>query len=206
MVRELLIATMNTGKLAELRKLCEHLEIRVLGLADVPDVTRVDVEETASTLEGNALIKAYTYAVRTGYLTLAEDSGLEVDALKGAPGVRSARWVDGTDDDRNRALLKALHGVPESERSARFCTVIALVDPETLRAVTAEGEAEGRILFETRGTNGFGYDPLFCYSATGRTGGEMTRDEKNMVSHRSNALAHLPRLLAFLGQGSYPHH
>lgn len=195
-MRTLLIATGNTGKLTEMRALFHDLPFALVGLTDVPGLADLSVEETASTFEGNALIKAFSYAHASGLLTLAEDSGLEVDALDGAPGVQSARWVTGSDADRNTALLAKLAQVPDAERTARFRTVIAIVEPATHSARTCTGRAEGVIVDTPRGEGGFGYDPIFRYAASGKTGGEMTRDEKNTVSHRQQACRAAKALLA----------
>jgi XTP/dITP diphosphohydrolase len=136
-------------------------------------------------------------AILANALTAAEDSGLEVDALQGAPGVQSTRWVPGTDEDRCQALLKQLQGVYADQRTAHYRACVALVDPVTLEAHTFFGTCSGTIGHEPVGENGFGYDPVFIHTETGKTGAQMTQEEKNAVSHRKRAwqqlVAHLAR-------------
>lgn len=153
------------------------------------EVDAPDVEETGETLEENARLKALSAARATGYWALGEDTGLEVDALGGAPGVRSARYaVDGaSDEDNNAKLLRELQGVTEAQRTARFRTVMALASPDG-RVWTTEGRMEGLILSEPRGAGGFGYDPLFFSPQAGRTLAELSVKEKDAVSHRGKAL------------------
>jgi XTP/dITP diphosphohydrolase len=146
------------------------------------------VEEAAMTFEGNAIIKAMTYGHLTGYLTLADDAGLEVDALDGRPGVYSARYAPGTDTDRYRALLRELHDVPDHNRGAQFRAVIAIYDPKTTKIRTCEGIYRGVLLRQPQGCHGFGYDPIFYDPGAGKTAAEMTVEEKNLVSHRGQAL------------------
>ena len=154
-----------------------------------------EVEEPAMTFEGNAIIKAMTYGRQTGLLTVAEDTGLEVDALNGRPGVLSARYASGTDKDRYEKLISELKGVPEDERTARFIAVVAIYDPLTDKISTCDGISEGKIAMEPRGNNGFGYDPVFIFSKFGKTGGELTLEQKNSVSHRGNAFRKAKELL-----------
>jgi XTP/dITP diphosphohydrolase len=163
-------------------------------LADWPDATLP--EETADTYAGNALLKARAAVPITGCLVLADDSGLEVDALGGAPGLRSARYGGpGLDDaGRVRLLLDALRAVPANERSARFRCVIALVAPDG-REWLVDGTVEGRIAEAPRGCGGFGYDPVFFYPPFGRTLAELTEAEKSRVSHRARAVMAARRLL-----------
>jgi XTP/dITP diphosphohydrolase len=187
--RTLLIATRNPGKYREITAALQGLPLTWLSLDDIsrlsPDFT---VEESAMTLEGNAIIKAMTYGHLTGNLTLADDAGLEVDALNGRPGVHSARYAPGTDADRCSALLKELHDVPEHARGAQFRTVIAIYDPASNNIRTCEGVYGGILLREPQGQNGFGYDPIFYDPNAGKTAADMTVDEKNTVSHRGRAL------------------
>jgi len=188
-MRKLLIATRSKGKFPEI----------VIGLRGLPfgfiNVTQVaslpagfEVEEPAQTFEGNAVIKAMTLGKKTGLLTLAEDAGLEVDALSGRPGVYTARYASGTDEDRYRKLLGELEGIREEKRTARFRAVVAIYDPKNDRVRTCEGVYEGRIAMEPKGSNGFGYDPIFYNIELGKTNAEMTMEEKNTVSHRGEAL------------------
>lgn len=185
----LLVASSNRGKLAELRSLLADLPVEVLSLSDVlPDAP--PVVEDGETFQENALIKARAAARRANLVTLAEDSGLEVDALGGRPGVRSARFArDGaTDAENNAALLSALEGVGDGERQARFRCVMVLLDPASGEApLVTEGTCEGRIGREAKGTGGFGYDPLFVVADCGRTMAELDEVEKNRVSHRGKA-------------------
>jgi len=187
--RKLLIATRSKGKFPEIVSLLEGMPFEFLNLNDVPEIPKgYEVEEPAETFEGNAIIKAMALGKKSGLLTLAEDAGLEVDALSGQPGVYSARYAPGTDKDRYMKLLSELKNVPEKERTARFKAVIAIYDPENDRVRTCEGTYEGVIASEPKGTNGFGYDPVFYNVELGKTYAEMTLEEKNSVSHRGAAL------------------
>jgi len=184
----LLLATHNQGKRREWRALLDGLDVELL----LPDDLGLhdDVEETGETYTENALIKARALAAASGLPTLADDSGLEVDALDGAPGVRSARYHLGTDEVRYRALLKALVGVPEEKRGARFRCIAALVIPgegDAACEFTTEGVCEGVIGFAPAGEEGFGYDPVFYLPDRGRTMAELPAEEKNCISHRARA-------------------
>ena len=187
MARKLLAATHNRGKLVELKKLLEGLPVELLTLDDLPGFP--PVEETGDTFRENAVIKAALLAKESGILTVADDSGLEVDALNGQPGVYSARFAGEPPDDRrnNRKLLQMLAGVPPAQRTARFVCVIAIATPDG-QVHTAEGQCEGIILTESRGEGGFGYDPLFYVPALQKTMAELTLEEKNRISHRGQAL------------------
>jgi len=188
----LVLATANAGKVRELRALiAEWGAIEVLSLADVTPV--VMPEESGETYVENAVLKARAVASATGLPALADDSGIEVDALGGAPGVRSARYA-ATDAARNARLLAALHDVPEERRTARYRAVVALAFPDDT-VLTAEGSCEGRIAHEPRGSGGFGYDPIFIATELGRTVGEMSDEEKARVSHRARAIRALGRAL-----------
>ena len=182
---KLAIATNNQHKLQEIRAILGDSFEELLSLKDLG--IDVDVEETGSTLEENALIKARAILSLSGIATLADDTGLMVDALRGAPGVYSARYAgDEHDDAKNRALLlKNLDGV--KDRSAHFATVIALCYPDG-KTLTASGRVNGEILLSERGTEGFGYDSLFFSTELGKTFAEATQAEKNSVSHRGRAL------------------
>ncbi len=140
------------------------------------------------TFEGNAIIKAMTCGHLTGCLTLADDAGLEVDALAGRPGVHSARYAPGTDADRYRALLRELHDIPDHDRGAQFRAVMAIYDPNHTKIRTCEGIYRGVLLRQPQGQNGFGYDPIFYDPKAGKTAAEMTVEEKNTRSHRGQAL------------------
>ncbi len=183
---KLVLASKNPHKLLEMQTILGQLGLEVVLERDVG--VDVDVEETGTTFEENALLKARAVMEASGMAAIADDSGLMVDALNGAPGVYSARY-GGLDSDsaRTALLLHNLEGVPEERRTARFVSAIACVLPDG-RVVTARGVCEGRILFETRGSNGFGYDPVFYVPQLGKTFAEAGGSEKNAVSHRGNAL------------------
>jgi|KBSSwiStaDraftv2_1062776.scaffolds.fasta_scaffold188242_2 XTP/dITP diphosphohydrolase len=191
---KLLVATANEGKLREVEAALARLGIDVVGLSALSDAT--PVEETGATFLENAKRKAEVYSRRTDLPVLADDSGLEVDALEGRPGVLSARFGGPqlSDVARCKAVLKGLVDVPEEARTARFQCVLAVARGGRTLA-TFEGVAEGRILRELRGKNGFGYDPIFLQPESGRTFAEMTAEEKEAVSHRGRALAALARAL-----------
>ena len=182
---KLLIATHNAGKLAELRDLLRNAPYELVSLSDVG--IELDVEETGDTLEENAALKATTYARLAGMLTLADDSGLEVDALDGAPGVHSARYAgpNATDSDRIAKLLANLAAHPQPW-NARFRCVIAIAAPGGNTELHG-GACEGVIIPYPRGKNGFGYDPIFHIPEQNRTMAELTDAEKNALSHRAIA-------------------
>lgn len=193
---DLVIATRNQGKLKEIRRLLAEVQVEVVGLdafADLPEVL-----EDGDTFEANARKKAQTVARLTGRTTLADDSGLVVAALKGEPGVHSARYAgeQAGDSDNNEKLLSALHGVPLSERQAAFHCVMALCWPDGTCS-TFNGEVSGLILESPRGAGGFGYDPLFLVREYGKTMAELPLEVKNRISHRGQALR---KVLDFLKQ------
>lgn len=192
---KLLIATQNQGKLGEFRRLLEGFEI--VSTADV-GLGDYDVEETGATFAENAILKARAYASASGLYALADDSGLAVDALNGAPGVYSARYGGAGLDDagRRHKLLEALQHVPDDERTARFVCVIAVADPASDSVVTVEGRCEGVILREERGAGGFGYDRLFLPDGHMQTFGELPHEVKNGISHRGRAMQNIKPLLA----------
>jgi XTP/dITP diphosphohydrolase len=191
---DLLLASQNPGKLAEMRKLVAGLPFRVLGPREV-GITEAP-EETGRTFLENAILKARYYAGRSGLLTVADDSGIAVDALDGQPGLYSSRFggEDASDADRNRLLLEKLRGVAHENRGARFTSAVAVVR-EGRVLFEAQESVEGFIAEQTRGPNGFGYDPLFFYPPFGRTFGETAPAEKDRVSHRGKAFARLRRFL-----------
>lgn len=185
--KSLVLATRNAGKIRELHALLSGLGFEVLGLDSFPRLG--EIEETGSTFAENSLLKARTVAQATGLVALADDSGLEVDALNGAPGVYSARYSGpgATDEKNNRKLLDALHSVPEERRGCRFVSVVAAVAPGGAELL-AEGRWEGRVLTAPRGAGGFGYDPLFLDLELGQSAAELAAEEKNARSHRGRAL------------------
>ena len=201
-MRRLLIATSNAGKVREFREMLGDGRFEWGDLSQHAPVT--PVEETGRTFLANACLKAEGYAKQFDTWALADDSGLEVDALGGAPGVHSARWAElnGTgkgDADNNATLLRQLHDVPDERRTGRFVCVLALADPGGRIILTARDSAEGRILRRPRGSNGFGYDPLFFIDALGRTTAELSPAEKHAVSHRGKALRRLKGLMERAG-------
>jgi XTP/dITP diphosphohydrolase len=188
----ILIATCNAGKAREFREMLASHHLKWSDLSDRADARAV--EETGLTFRANACVKAADYARQFGTWTLADDSGLEVDALDGSPGVYSARWAEmrGTgkgDADNNTTLLRQLEDVPDDRRTGRFVCVLALADPTGRIVFTARDAVEGRILRNPRGSNGFGYDPLFLIDELGRTTAELPPEEKHRISHRGKALA-----------------
>jgi XTP/dITP diphosphohydrolase len=192
---KLLVATRNAGKLREVRARVGGIE--VLSLDDV--ALAPEVEETEETLEGNARLKALAASRASGLWSLADDSGLFVDALGGAPGVRSARYAPGTDADRIRKLLGEMDAVPDGRRGAAFRCVLALASPAG-EVREARGECRGEILRAPRGSGGFGYDPVFLVPELGRTMAELTLEEKGRISHRARALGALePELSSLSG-------
>ncbi len=179
----ILVATQNRFKAAEISRLLGDTDVRVLTLADV--APSLEIPETGVTFAENARLKAVAAAQATGYLTLADDSGLAVDALEGAPGVYSKRFAD-SDPARNARVLAGLRGVPWDRRTARFHCAVVIADATGVRAEIEE-TAAGHITDAPRGDDGFGYDPIFQPDGETRTMAEMTMDEKNVLSHRGKA-------------------
>ncbi len=195
--RGILIATRNRGKMAELASLLASAPFQLLSLDDAG--VEDEAPETGATFKENARIKAEEYARLSGMLTLADDSGLEVDALGGEPGVMSARYAgdDASDADRIAFLLGKLEGAPDEALSARFRCVIAVARPGE-SAELRGGTCEGRIARSPRGAGGFGYDPIFLLPALGRTMAELSPEEKNQLSHRGIAARRTAELLRTL--------
>jgi XTP/dITP diphosphohydrolase len=184
---KLLVATGNPGKLKEIRRLLADSPVQVVGLDAYPELP--EVVEDGDSFAANACKKAQQMAAATGCLTLADDSGLVVEALGGAPGVISARYAgeEGDDEANNRKLMQALRDVPDDRRQAAFHCVMALAEPGG-RCRTFEGRISGMLLREPRGEGGFGYDPYFLVPEYGKTTAELSLDIKNRISHRGQAL------------------
>jgi len=183
---EILLATTNNGKVLELAEMLKTNEINILSLSDFPGLP--EIEENGRTFAENALIKARTASAWTKMITLADDSGLEVDALNGAPGIFSARYAGEPKNDacNIEKLLAELNHVPENARTARFRCCLAIVTPDGQESLI-EGKVEGTILKTKKGKGGFGYDPVFYLPELGRTMAELTIEEKNTISHRAQA-------------------
>ena len=196
----LLIATHNAGKLREYAQLLAGFGAEVVNLHDI-GLSHLDVDETGDTFKANALLKATTYARASGIITIADDSGLEVDALGGAPSIYSARYGgEGLDEAGRRAyLLAQLVDVPDEARTARFVCVIALYNPLTGAFATCEGVCEGRILHQdSEGAGGFGYDKLFVPDGYTQSFAQLPAEQKNAISHRGRAMQGVPQALAAL--------
>lgn len=197
---EILVGTTNPGKFVEVEAILKVLPIKIVPLSSLSGWP--EVVEDGDTFEENVLKKARTLADFSGCLTLADDSGLEVDALGGAPGVFSARYSGEESDDvqNNEKLLRALTDLPQEKRGARFVCVLALCTPASLgrKEWLFRAECEGWIAFTLKGENGFGYDPLFFYPPFGKTFGEVDRETKGRVSHRGKALKKLVEALPSL--------
>ena len=194
---DLLVATTNQGKFAEIQTFLKRLPLRILSLRDLANPPAV--VEDGTSFAANALKKARTLAQFSGLLTLADDSGIEVDALGGAPGIFSARYggAEGSDEANNEKLLRELANVPEEKRTGRFVCVLALCAPDAagLKEWTVRESCEGRISLTLKGANGFGYDPLFFYPPFGKTFGEIAGETKATVSHRGKALRKLAEMM-----------
>lgn len=191
----IIAATKNKHKIEEIQAITKEFGMDVVSRADagVPDI---EVEEDGDTFEKNSEKKAREIMELCGEITIADDSGLMVDALDGAPGVISARFAgeDGNDLKNNEKLLKLLEDVPPEKRTARFVSVITMVYPDG-RKIVARGECKGHMIYQPKGSNGFGYDPLFVPDGYDRTFAELTGEEKNRISHRAVALQNLRRKL-----------
>ena len=197
---DVIAATRNKGKAREIREALKGLGLRILTLSDFSDVP--EIEEDGKSFIENALKKARFYSKYFGKLTIADDSGLEVDRLKGLPGIHSARYCGekASSQENNRKLLNAVKGVPFSKRGARFKGILAMVSPDG-REVIKEGSCRGKIGFKEKGKRGFGYDPLFLLPKYGKTMAELSLEEKNKISHRGKALKKLRRVIrAFMDE------
>lgn len=200
----LLIGTQNSGKVVEIKRILGGIPAELISLNDLPEIAS-PVEDGATFLD-NAMIKAMYYFEQSGIMAMADDSGLEVDALSGAPGVRSARYGgEGLNDsDRTALVLEQMRGVADDKRSARFRCVIAVAGPGMPNGcyITAEGVVDGMITREPRGDNGFGYDPIFVPNGEIRTTAELSESEKDALSHRGIALRSLKLDLLEILSGS----
>lgn len=197
----LVVASRNRGKIGEIQRLLDTEKLK-FELQSVADFKLPDVEETGDSFEANALLKARTIASATGFPAIADDSGLAVDALGGAPGIYSARWSGAHGDDRANIekLLKDLVNVSAEMRSGRFIAVVVIALPNG-ESISARGELPGMIRFEASGVNGFGYDPIFEPIGESRTLAQMAPEEKDAISHRARALHELaPKIAAFLNR------
>lgn len=192
----LLLATNNVDKARELVKLLKGVPYHIVTPVDLG--LKLDVRETGDTLEENAALKAKAFAKASGLLSLADDSGLEVDALNGEPGVRTARYAgeNKTDAQRNQHLLAKLKGIPLAKRTARFRSVIAIVSPKG-SVKFCEGRVEGLIALEPKGDKGWGHDPIFYLPGIGKTMGEISRSVKGKYSHRGRAARRAATILRF---------
>lgn len=195
-MKQVVIATKNKGKAKDFEALFAPLGYKVVTMFDVaPDM---EIEETGTTFEENAVLKAETLANELGTIVIADDSGLAVDALNGEPGVYSARYAGDHDDAANIVkVLENLQGVKYEERTARFVCCIAIAGPK-METTTVFGTCEGIILEEKRGTNGFGYDPIFFVPELDKAMAELTAEEKGRISHRGNAIRQLADALSIL--------
>jgi XTP/dITP diphosphohydrolase len=189
-----IVATRNKGKIREIRGALKGVGLRIYSLNDFSDVP--EIEEDGKSFAENALKKARFYSKYFGKLTIADDSGLEVDGLQGLPGIYSARYAGerASSQENSQKLLREMQGLPISKRGARFKCVIAVVSQDG-REATAEGSCKGRIGFKEKGRKGFGYDPLFILPKYGKTMAELSLEEKNGISHRGKALRKIRRII-----------
>ena len=192
---EILAATGNSGKIRELKDFLTELDLRLRSLTEFSQV--VEAEETGATFIENAVLKAKSYALQTNLWTLADDSGLEVDALDGAPGIFSARYAgqNATDEEKIAKLLQELNDLPNAERGARFACAMAVSDENGEIKFSAEGICRGRIALFPSGRNGFGYDPIFIPDGFDQTFGELSVEIKRKISHRAQAIAKIIQFL-----------
>lgn len=200
-IEKIIFATGNENKLKEIRAILNKPDIEIISMreAGITD----DIEENGSTFSENSLIKARAVSERTGFPAMADDSGLEVDYLNGEPGIYSARYLgrDTGHDKKNAYILEKLSGVKDEERGARFVCAVSLVLPDG-REFVRMGVMEGRIAYEAKGSNGFGYDPIFFLPEYGKTSAELLPEEKNRISHRGKALMRIKELIGELKNGA----
>lgn len=200
MIRKIVLSSGNKHKITEIKDILKDLNFEVVSKNDL-GYTDFDVEEDGATLEENAFKKAEELHKLVKGIVMADDTGVFVDALNGEPGVYSARYAGEPSSDKNNRLklLKNLKNVPSEERTAHFKTVIAIIFEDGSKMM-AEGRVDGKIGFEEKGENGFGYDSLFIADETGMTFAEMSEDEKNKISHRARALMNLKKKLEGMGE------
>ncbi|WP_428909313.1 XTP/dITP diphosphatase [Niallia sp. Krafla_26] len=189
-MENIIIATKNAGKAKDFEQIFQPYGVKVKTLLDFPKIE--DVEETGETFEENAILKAEAISKKFNEMVIADDSGVMIDALDGRPGVYSARYAgeEKNDEANNEKVLKELANVPEKDRGAQFYCAIAVAQPGK-PTITVNGICEGSILFEGKGTNGFGYDPIFFVTSMGKSMAELTPEEKNTISHRASAMKKL---------------
>ena len=192
---KIIFASNNEGKIKEVKQICSDMNVEIISMKEAG--IELDIEENGTTFEENALIKAEAIMKVTGQVTIADDSGLEVDYLGGEPGVYSARYMghDTPYDIKNQAIIDRLKGVEEKDRTARFVCAMAAVFPDG-RHFTTRGTMEGVIGYEIKGNNGFGYDPIVYLPQYQKTSAELSPEEKNKISHRGEALEKLKNQLA----------
>jgi len=198
---KMVLATQNKHKLEEVRDILKDLDIEILSMEEV-GLKDLKIMEDGATFEENSMLKAVTVMEKTNLPAIADDSGLEVDFLNGAPGVYSARYAgeNSTDKENNMKLLESLKNVRQEDRTGRFVSVISVAFPDG-RRISVRGECEGIIAFEERGNNGFGYDPLFIVPQYNKTFAELGNEIKNKISHRAKALEKLRKeLIKYLGE------
>lgn len=194
-MKTIILASNNEGKIREIKQICSDMSVEILSIREAG--IDVDIEESGTTFEENALIKAKAIMKLTGQITIADDSGLEVDYLNKEPGVHSARYMghDTSYDIKNQSIIDRLKGVEEKDRTARFVCVMAAVFPDG-KYFTTRGTMEGIIGYEIKGCNGFGYDPIVFLPQYQKTSAQLSPEEKNKISHRSKALEKLKIQLA----------
>ncbi|MDD4568878.1 MAG: XTP/dITP diphosphatase [Tepidanaerobacteraceae bacterium] len=192
----LVVATKNKGKYLEFKKILGCTRFEMVSLSDFP---HIKIHETGSSFDENALLKANAVVKNTGFPALADDSGLEVSALQGSPGIFTARYAgeNATDEDNIKKLLSEMKDIPSNQRQARFVCSLALVFPDK-KVFLERGILEGYITFKPRGIGGFGYDPIFFVPALGRTLSEVSIDDKNRISHRAKALEKIKRHFSYI--------
>lgn len=195
MKKILVIATRRKEKIREIKELFQNLALKIISLADI-NFPQIEPEETENSYQGNAILKARFYGLKSGLSVLADDTGLEIDALPGKLGVKSKRYLKGSDKDRYQKLLQEMSKIPKGKRQARFITVLAFFNPNNDSLKTTKGICQGRIAFNAQGVNGFGYDPVFIVDKLNKRNSELTLTEKNQVSSRAKAANKMKQYLS----------